>query len=508
MAKSGNSHAYLIAKRRILDLLVRKDCRPGDLLPSINCLTKSLKTGRKSVQRALGLLEKEGVLETVHGSGSYLKQLPSSAPGHGKPPGKPSIFADGAITIGTASGKTTIKIALAQAEIEYFGGTWRKIFQEYQRENDGIEIEAVEIVDGDDLDGKIRGGEADIFQISLNLLPPYADSGYIFNPAAAGKIEISADDFFKPLFDTSYYKGTLWGMPLAANTTCLYFNRRYKQYYGRIFPVEGFWDYLGKLERLADGTGGLPLSSSAKSFILNDYILPDIFLHCASNSCCKDFASGDIYGLPDYFRFIERFERYYKNRKIFFPPQYDASGILRIFSGGSSVMALATSAWIPAYRKSQFNFWSIAPLPVEKTGFPKLYGVLNVMSSMTYHPSECLDLLNFLGRIEVQRYFALKGRLVANREACRSLRIEHLDDSSIANLIAPFETGRIMVKKNLYDSDFDSKVLYPEMIKWHSGALTAEEFFMTVKRKLKLFHDAQERRLSFSADRRRISIPA
>lgn len=508
MKKSKSSHAYLLAKGKIQDLISRENYKPGDLIPSINSFTKGLKTGRRSVQRAIELLEKEGVLETVRGSGSFVKTLPSAMAAAGNPPARPSLFADENFSIRLASGRVTVKIALFQAELEYFGDAWRKTFLEYQTENPEIEIETIEVSDVDDLNNKIRGGKADIFQLSLDILPSYVDSGYLFNPSAAGKIDISGNVYFKSLLDASTYNGVLWGMPLAANTTCLYFNKRYKKNHESIFPVEGFWNFFEKLEGMADGEVRQPLPAGIESFILNDYAVSDIFLHCSSDLSDNALESGGVYGLPKYCSFIKRFEKYYRNGKIFSPVTRNFSEKDLQFTGGRFVMALATSSWIPSFLESRFNSWSIAPLPVEKNGFAKLFGVLNTISSMTYHPSECLDLLNFLGRTEVQKNFALAGRLVANKEACRCIKIKNLDGDSVDNLLKPFETGRVMRKKNFYESDFDSKVFYPEMLKWHSGLCTSEEFLNTVQKKRELFYNAQKLRISFAADPRRISIPA
>ena len=56
----------------IKNILLQKKILPGDLLPSELALAESLGVGRGSVREALKILDAFGIIEIIHGDGTYI----------------------------------------------------------------------------------------------------------------------------------------------------------------------------------------------------------------------------------------------------------------------------------------------------------------------------------------------------------------------------------------------------------------------------------------------------
>lgn len=56
----------------IKNILIQKKVLPGDLLPSEQALAESLGVGRGSVREALKILDAFGIVEIIHGDGTYI----------------------------------------------------------------------------------------------------------------------------------------------------------------------------------------------------------------------------------------------------------------------------------------------------------------------------------------------------------------------------------------------------------------------------------------------------
>ena len=68
---------YHQIKKFIIDYIIEKGIKEGDALPSENEIVSYFETSREPVRHAYKELEKEGVLVTVHGKGTFLKSLPN-----------------------------------------------------------------------------------------------------------------------------------------------------------------------------------------------------------------------------------------------------------------------------------------------------------------------------------------------------------------------------------------------------------------------------------------------
>ncbi len=64
---------YMIIKDHLIDRFLREDFVPGQKLPTEQDLVESFNSSRTTVRQALALLEEEGIIKRIHGSGSYYK---------------------------------------------------------------------------------------------------------------------------------------------------------------------------------------------------------------------------------------------------------------------------------------------------------------------------------------------------------------------------------------------------------------------------------------------------
>lgn len=67
-------HKYLVIKEYIQNLIMLDKCNYGEKIPSENELAKQFNMSRQTVRQAINLLENEGWLKSVHGSGTYVNK--------------------------------------------------------------------------------------------------------------------------------------------------------------------------------------------------------------------------------------------------------------------------------------------------------------------------------------------------------------------------------------------------------------------------------------------------
>ncbi len=507
--KSRKKHGYAVAREKILGLISDAHLRPGELIPSRNALSKKLKIGGTSIQQAIRLLEKEGVLRTVQGSGCYVDAVPrsgaesASSPSARKGPASSELFSG----ISIIQPKITVRFGIFPGELEDFGVLWRKILGGYERNCGDVSIELVEsgLFRPKDLGKILSRNDLDILQLPMSELPPAAESGCIFNPSLAGELEVREGDFFDAYYAGSFHDGVCWGVPLAANSTCIFYNSRCGDLAGLLPSKDGFWRFLDRLAELADE--GWLEEHGFESFIANAEGLLGILANSPGALREEDFAWGRATESDDFRKFVEKFERYYKDSRIFHPEvcstrQYSFEN----FAAGRSAMSFGNTCWIPKFKEEGFGSWRILPPVHERNGFVRLFGIINTITSSTYHHIECLNLLNYLADREVQSAFAGEGRLVARRDACGHLAIKGLDEESKAILLASFDSGRLIHDRYLYENEF-MHVASPTMFKWYAGSVTTAELFNDLRKRKELFDGAVRFRMVGMTQGQLLSAP-
>lgn len=60
---------------QITTLIIEGDLKVNTALPSVRSLSKDLKISALTVKKAYDLLDAEGLIETVHGKGSYVNEV-------------------------------------------------------------------------------------------------------------------------------------------------------------------------------------------------------------------------------------------------------------------------------------------------------------------------------------------------------------------------------------------------------------------------------------------------
>ena len=70
---------YVQLREQILAAIGRGALKPGDQLPTMRQVAVALRIDLNTVQRAYGELEREGLLETVRGRGSFVARTPRAA---------------------------------------------------------------------------------------------------------------------------------------------------------------------------------------------------------------------------------------------------------------------------------------------------------------------------------------------------------------------------------------------------------------------------------------------
>lgn len=64
--------------RKVVELVVKKQLSPGDKLPSVRELAKSLGVNPNTVSKALQNLERDGIIYSLAGRGSYISEQKGS----------------------------------------------------------------------------------------------------------------------------------------------------------------------------------------------------------------------------------------------------------------------------------------------------------------------------------------------------------------------------------------------------------------------------------------------
>ena len=65
--------------RRVTELVVKRQLAPGDKLPSVRELAKSLGVNPNTVSKAFQSLERDGVIYSLPGRGSFISEKRSAA---------------------------------------------------------------------------------------------------------------------------------------------------------------------------------------------------------------------------------------------------------------------------------------------------------------------------------------------------------------------------------------------------------------------------------------------
>lgn len=75
ISNSSNDPIYKQIKDQVKEMILKNRLKQGDSLPSIRGLARDLQISVITTKRAYEELEKEGLIETVHGKGSFVARV-------------------------------------------------------------------------------------------------------------------------------------------------------------------------------------------------------------------------------------------------------------------------------------------------------------------------------------------------------------------------------------------------------------------------------------------------
>lgn len=75
ISNSSNDPIYKQIKDQVKEMILKNELKQGDSLPSIRALARDLQVSVITSKRAYEELEKEGLIETVHGKGSFVPRI-------------------------------------------------------------------------------------------------------------------------------------------------------------------------------------------------------------------------------------------------------------------------------------------------------------------------------------------------------------------------------------------------------------------------------------------------
>lgn len=72
ISNSLDKPIYMQIKEQVIDQIINEELKPGEMLPSIRVLAKELRISVITTKRAYEELEKDGLIYTIPGKGSFV----------------------------------------------------------------------------------------------------------------------------------------------------------------------------------------------------------------------------------------------------------------------------------------------------------------------------------------------------------------------------------------------------------------------------------------------------
>ncbi len=478
------------AREAIIRLIREEGYKVGDALPSVARLAPILKTGKMPVQQAVKLLETEGFLENIPGSGCYVKAIPSSPMAEDKSFNEELISVTSMSASAGTLGQKNIKIAIL-SEMLIFGDGWRRLFLEYMKKSRGIRIDLVHAEDTNEAMSLLEGRKVDIAQIKNSSLAECADKRLLFDPGKAGGIdETSWGEFYRNQRASATWNGITWGIPMIIGINCMYYRKKYAKHIMELNKVSGFWKWLENARSfMKNGKSKI----SPPLFINNFHFLEMLSLAGVKSAFADDYAiSLQSLNKKDIIEFVERFEPFLHDRSIWgISEEAYRIPALETFMQKDIPLVIGSSSWLPVISKYMKDEWEMSSMFQEDKGACSLSSNINVVSSGTPYPEECVEILNWLAKAETQRFWSSRGRLVANKSANSLLNLDEIDAESRKKLDVSIEKGKMRYSSSPHTDECILNVINPEFMKWQEGHCNAREFIGNLNRKVRHFLNAR-----------------
>ncbi|MBF0244582.1 MAG: GntR family transcriptional regulator [Planctomycetes bacterium] len=465
---------YIIAKEKILKEIRTGNYQLRDSLPSINKLTGLLDVGRIGVQRAMQLLVEEGVIESIHGSGCYVKVVP--------PIGLPEVRSDYFANTIAHGARKKIKIAIQSSELQRYPELWKKICGEIMGNIPEIEVETLPCSDHDLLRWN-PDAAPDILQITAGHMPYFAKKGLLFDLNELSQFKLPEGEFYEGFRAAADYDGKDWGVPLVAAVNCLFFDKQMEDSLSRALKAEKLWGFMSELDQ--------NFQNNNRPMLINGHPPFSFFLAAMGKrrdrTTCEDILNDD-----DLEAFLQKFERYFLNHRLFYHDPASFHSHYSAFFQEKGAMMTGLSCWMPSLIENCPFDCGVAPQPVEPSGFIPCYAVVNCISAFSQYPKECMEILKHLACYETQRSFAEKGRMVAHRRACSHLNMPHIDDKATQKLVESLENAWPVRSSEKFDNEDLLLIISHEMKHWRDGQYSVKQLLEELRERAGFYIRSQK----------------
>jgi DNA-binding transcriptional regulator YhcF (GntR family) len=449
----------------------------GGRIPSIKKLADMLNIGKISIQNAVKLLEKDGVLENIPRSGCYVKRVPESKLSEKNLKAyEEGIFVADFIR----DPRKKIKIGITPSDLSTFSHLWKKTFLEYMKENPDVNIELVPFNEFELLRESDAEDYPDIVQFPASFLNSFIKTNRIFNLNQLGMDIFDLTDFYPGIAKVVKDEDGFWGAPLVSAGSCLCYNKKYINDIKNI-DCGGFWSFLKSSEKLKSKFKSMVNFDKAPSSLMKMAVFRDVY----------DFNEMKYLKGDDFENFLRQFEPFFQNPKVSAPFFVGAPNVHQSaekdFYSGQTFSVNWSSSGMPYYlTKCPFDF-GVLPVPIEEDCSCDAETVLSCITNSSRYPMECADILKYMASFDVQKFFASEGRMIARMDASKYLKINGLDEESIDNLLSCLRYGIVEKNNSREIGEFTHTVVFYEMRDWQQGKIDVDEFINRVRIKAKYF---------------------
>jgi ABC-type glycerol-3-phosphate transport system substrate-binding protein len=365
------------------------------------------------------------------------------------------------------------------AEWNTFRYLWEKIYEKFQATHHDIGVEFVpyapELASHEDIKN------FDILQVSADSRPRFAESGYFFdmNELEREHEHEHEHDFYACFNDAVSWNGKRLGYPHVAAVNCYFWNKKFLEDSTSLSQsCSGFWNFFSTLS--------LTVKDKPVSALINTFPIEDLF-RSADSSVSWNVDAKSIIPTEGFKHFLQHFEEYYCNNKVFYNECLNPSDIRDSFFNGRGLAISGNSCWIPDMESQKSLKFGILPPVIEPGCHVQVNCIVNAISNYTSYPEECLEFIQYLSSRESLTFFAENGRLTSRKDSNMNLELKALDSQSVENIKSCLEKGKVLkvmnpeLRYNLFATVFH------ELRKWQCGSYPVEEVFEVLKRKINFY---------------------
>ncbi|MCF7853322.1 MAG: GntR family transcriptional regulator [Candidatus Pacebacteria bacterium] len=489
MSKKSHQLEYLIAREKIVDLILNESYAVGDRLPSRGKLAEMLGIGRISIQRAVVMLAEEGILENIRGSGSYVKSRPERPLPDGVGEGKAEVVHDEyLLTLQKDGSRKVLTLGIPAVEMAGYGNLWKKVISDFERDREDVAVTIREF------DNHVFPRDdsplfsTDILLVVDEILPWFVTNGWLFDTSELSDHHLGCEDACYPAFaKASMYNGSCWGMPLVASGTCVFVDSSVAEIYREELAGLDPYAFIEKLARLDTFPKG-----PYESMIASNHSIVDWFFLVHGKSV-DGFDIPAILASPEFSEFVQWFDRFWREPGMFLPNiQFGTLDSANALIEKRVPIAFGNTCWNLHFANRHVADYDVFPEPCMNEGMNRLNAILAVLSAVTPYPFECVDLLRYLASESVQRQFASRGRFVPRKNTATYNK--SIGGHSMQSIETIFRRGKVFQTENINNIGFHRNVLYAEMKKWRRGEIGAEKFVSLSREKALFFYRSMEAR--------------